>query len=394
VPNEIELLANPLVEPRRAYGDGERRILSHDEARDAQAAIRAWPGYAPTPLRSLDRLARERGLARLWYKDEGGRFGLGAFKAIGGAYGVQRAVAAAVRARTGTTPPTEDLLAGRFRDVAATLTVTCATDGNHGRSVAWGAATFGCKAVIYLPRGMSPARERAIADYGAETVRIDGTYDEALAACTADAQRDGRIVVSDTSSNEADPIPRDIMHGYTVLVDEAMHQLPAGERPTHVVVQAGVGGLAAAVFAYLWEAWGADRPTFVIAEPVTAACLLESARAEHPIQLEGSLETIMAGLSCGEPSAIAWRVLAPSVDWFVAIPDELAAEAMRLLAHTDPPVVAGESAVAGLAATLAIRADPSLATEVGLWADSRVLLIGTEGATDPEIYRSIVGTAV
>jgi diaminopropionate ammonia-lyase len=396
MPNEIRLLANPIVHDRRDYGDGERRGLSLAGGNEACDAITAWPGYAPTPLRSLDGLAREHRLGRIWYKDEGSRFGLGSFKAIGGAYGVQRALTSAIRRQTGVdSVRTQDLLAGRYRDIAQTITVTCATDGNHGRSVAWGAQTFGLRCVIYVPRALSAGREDAIRRFGAETVRVDGTYDDALHRCGEDARLHHRIIVSDTSSDEDDAIPRDIMHGYMVLVREVLSQLPRGERPTHVVVQAGVGGLAAAVFGYLWETWGADRPTFVIAEPETAACLFESARAGEIVRLDGSLETLMAGLSCGEPSRPAWRVLAPCVDWFATLSDDLAAEAMRILARGtggDAPVVAGESAVAGLAATLALRAHPDLAASVGLDETARVLLIGTEGATDPEIYERIVSS--
>jgi diaminopropionate ammonia-lyase len=387
----VAIARNPRASRDLAYGESQRGVLSRERFAQARAEIASWPGYAPTPLVALPELASDAGIARLWYKDESGRFGLGSFKALGGAYAVLRQLQARVAAATGRTPTGAELAAGAHRDLVGAITVTCATDGNHGRSVAWGARTFGCACVIYIHATVSSGREQAIARFGAEVRRVAGTYDDAVRQAAADAARQGWIVVSDTSYPGYTEIPRDVMQGYTVMADEALSQLPPGGLPSHVFVQAGVGGLAAAVCGHYWETLGPRRPRFVVVEPDRAACLFASARAGAPTAVSGELDTIMAGLACGEPSPVAWEILATGVDDFVTVTDEAAATCMRLLADGDPPVVAGESAVAGLAALLAARAQPPLAAALGLDARSRVLLFGSEGATDPAVYESIVG---
>ena len=353
------------------YGDAERAILSREGAATARAEISRWPGYAPTPLRPLPDLAARLRVGRIDYKDEAGRFGLGSFKALGGAYAVWR------------------LLAGRSGAAARAVTVTCATDGNHGRAVAWAAQMFGCRCVIYLHATVSAARSDAIARYGAEIVRVPGTYDDAVRAAAADAQRHGRLVVSDTSYAGYMDVPRHVMQGYAVMVEEALEQ--CGVPPTHVFVQGGVGGLAAAVTAHLWESLPAQRPSVVVVEPATAACLFASAAAGHPVSVGGDLDTIMAGLACGEVSPLAWSILAPGAAAFMTIVDEAAAATMRLLAGRAPPVVGGESGVAGLAGLLCLAERPDWRAAIGLDAGAVVLLFGSEGDTDPESYRRIVG---
>jgi diaminopropionate ammonia-lyase len=391
------LFLNPRAERTRPYGRDERAVLSHDRAREARREIETWPGYAPTPLRPLPGLARHLGVGTVWYKDEAPRFGLGSFKALGGAYGVLRVVCGEVTRRTGRRDlSSRDLLRGdqQARDIARSLVVTTATDGNHGRSVAWGARMFGCRAVIYLPRGVSEGRMRAIEQFGAEIVRTSHDYDDTVRQCASDAAREGRIVVSDTSYPGYETIPRDVMQGYTVLVAELLEQLPAGERPTHLFVQAGVGGLAAAVVAHLWEAYGAGRPTTVIVEPERADCLWQTAHAGRLARATGDLDTVMAGLSCGETSPLAWRILEHGIDAFMTISDAHAIGAMRLLADGAPgdgPLVAGESAVAGVAGALEVAANDAMRAALGLNERARILFIGTEGATDPEIYARLVG---
>lgn len=377
------------------YGDAERAILSRAAAAAARAQISHWPGYAATPLRPLPVLAGRLAVARIDYKDEAGRFGLGSFKALGGAYAVCRLLVEHVGRATGTPPSASDLLAGRHRVATRDLTVTCATDGNHGRSVAWAAKMFGCRCVIYLHATVSAARTEAIARYGAEIVRVPGTYDDAVRAAAAAAARLGWLVVSDTSYSGYMDVPRDVMQGYTVMVDEALDQLAAeaAAPPSHVFVQGGVGGLAAAVTAHLWESFPARRPCVVVVEPVTAACLFASAEAGYPVPVGGDLDTIMAGLACGEVSPLAWSILAPGATAFMTIVDAAAEAAMCLLAGFDPPVVAGESAVAGLAGLLCLAERPHWRSAIGLDTQSTVLLIGSEGDTDPDSYRRIVGRA-
>jgi diaminopropionate ammonia-lyase len=364
-PAAARFLANPSLERDRPYGEAERAILSLAGTRAAHAAISAWEGYRPTPLRSLPVIAAECGVAEVLYKDEGHRFGLRSFKALGGAYAVERLV------RAGAT---------------AGLTVTCATDGNHGRAVAWGARRAGCRAVIYVHEGVSEGRADAIRAFGAEVVREGAVYDDSVRASAEAAARNGWKIVSDTSWPGYEETPRDVMQGYAVLAMEAAAQ---GARPTHVFVQGGVGGLAAGVLSWRWETYGTGRPTMTVVEPENAACLFESAQAGALRIVGGELDTIMAGLACGEPSLLAWRLLQPGADAFMTIPDSAAAETMRDLAHLG--VVGGESGVAGLAGFRLAARDAGMRRALGLDSHSRVLLYGTEGATDPAIYRTIVG---
>lgn len=384
----IQHYKNPRVLPGAPIGERQRTILSQEAMRAARDEVRTWPGYAPTPLVALSGLAKASDVARLDYKDEAWRFGLNSFKALGGAYAVLRLLKEHL-------PPgvtSADLLAGRYREEAARITVCCATDGNHGRSVAWGAQQFGARCVIYLHATVSQGREDAITRFGAEVRRIPGNYDDSVRQAAVDAETNGWFVVSDTSYPGYMTVPRDVMQGYTIMVDEAVQQLP--EPPTHCFVQGGVGGLAAAVLAQLWEAYGPDRPRVIVVEPDRAACLYESARAGRPIAVRGDLDTLMAGLACGEVSLLAWEVLEDGIDDFITVSDEAAVETMKLLAaggDGDTPLVAGESAVAGLAGLLIARQQPALSEALGLDADSRILLIGSEGATDEEVYRELVG---
>ena len=335
--------------------------------RRAKAAIQAWDGYAPTPLHDLPALAADAGVAVVRLKDEGGRFGLGSFKALGGAYAVALAVAAE-RDRRGVS--------------ASEVTVTCATDGNHGRAVAWGAARAGCRAVIYVHATVSQGRVDAIARFGAEVRRVPGTYDDAVRAASMEAEAQGWTVVSDTSWAGYTEIPRAVMQGYRLMADEAADQW-AGPPPTHVFIQGGVGGVAAAVSVQL-RARCDPAPALVVVEPEHAACLLASAKAGQLTTVGGALDTLMAGLACGEPSLLAWQELDRAAAAFLAIPDAAAVTAMRRLAALG--IVSGESGAAGTAGFLAVATDPAARAALRLAADSRVLLFSTEGATDPALY--------
>lgn len=269
-----------------------------------------------------------------------------------------------------------------------------ATDGNHGRSLAWGCQRFGAPCRIYIHAEVSAGRERAIRDLGAEVIRISGDYDESVAVCREDADQNGWFVVSDTSWPGYTETPRDVMAGYGVMLREVYEQ--SGEPPTHVFVQGGVGGLAAATAAALRQLWGAASPRVVVVEPKLAPCLYESARRGRPVTVAIEAETIMAGLSCGEPSPLAWEVLESEVSDFLVIDDRLIAPAIRRLARPagdDPAIEAGESGVAGLAALLEAGASGELRETLGLDAGSRVLLIGSEGVTDPDIFAAIMSAA-
>lgn len=389
----VELFFNPRVDRLGDYGRERQKILGGKALHDARREIASWPGYAVTPLRSLGGLAATLGVDRVYYKDEGGRFDLGSFKALGGAYAVGRLLVDLIGRKVGMVVSTGELAAGAYRDLAQEVTVTCATDGNHGRSVAWGARMFGCKCVIYIHASVSEGRKAAIESFGAQVVRTAGNYDDAVRQADADAKVSGRHVISDTSYEGYMDVPRDVMQGYAIMAEEAVEQL-GGQAPTHVFLQGGVGGMAAAVCSYLWERFGVRRPTIVVVEPEKADCLLRSARAGQPVVVHGELETIMAGLACGEVSLLAWDILREGVDAFASVHDQSAIDCMRLLAEAPFPdvrVVAGESAVAGLAALIGTASSPSQRAALRIDKDSRILVFGTEGDTDPELYQKLVG---
>lgn len=389
------ILHNPAYDPELAYTAAMQSVLNVERSRESLEEIRSWPGYASTPLRSLAGIARQLGVREVYYKDEAGRFGLGSFKALGGAYATLRALKRHIHDQTGIFPSTKDVLSGEFRDIASRLTVTTATDGNHGRSVAWGAQLFGCACTIFIHRTVSEGRKHAIEKYGASVVRTDGNYDDSVRQAGDSARRHGWVLIPDTSYAGYEDVPKDVMQGYTVMVQEVIEQLPEADWPSHVLVQGGVGALAAAVCAHLWESRPKKRPRFIVVEPDRAACLYESAKQGKPVVIHGELDTMMAGLACGEISQLAWVILDKGTSDFITLPDQAAIEAMRCLAQGtfgDAPIVAGESAVAGLAVLLAAISNPSLKQTLDLNADSQVLLFGTEGATDPALYQKIVGT--
>jgi diaminopropionate ammonia-lyase len=389
------LFLNPRAARNAAFADGAREhILNAAALAKAKAEITAWPLYAPTPLRTLPGLAAAAGLRTILYKDEASRFGLGSFKALGGAYAVLRLLQREIRDGTGATAGSAEIGGGRYADQISGIVVACATDGNHGRSVAWGARNFGCRCIIYVHETVSHGRCDAIAAYGAEIRRVPGTYDDAVRRAAADALAQGWRVVSDTSYENYVDIPRDVMQGYALIVDEALAQLAGDALPTHVFVQGGVGGLAASVCTHLWERLGQDRPVFIVVEPNKADCLYRSALAGRPVRAEGELDTIMAGLACGEVSLLAWRILESGADGFMTVSDDAAAATMRLLAEPAPgdaPIVAGESATAGLTGLILAAADEQARRDLRLTPDSVALVFGTEGATDPAVYRRIVG---
>jgi diaminopropionate ammonia-lyase len=287
------------------------------------------------------------------------------------------------------------LIEGRWRHLTQCITVTCATDGNHGRSVAWGARLFGCRCVIYVHETVSNARCAAIAHYGAEVVRVPGNYDDSVRYAAEQARKNGWTIVSDTTYEGYRDIPVDVMHGYGVMSREVVRAL-ADTPPTHVLVQAGVGALAASVCAAFWLAWESRRPQLVIVEPTRADCHFQSAVAGRPVAVRGDLDTVMAGLACGEVSPLAWEIVDVGASAFVAIDDRFALDAMRAMAsplQDDPAIVAGETGASGLAALLAAAGHADAWRALRLDASSRVLLIGSEGDTDPELYGRIVANA-
>ena len=388
-------MRNPRAACDDPYGLRQARVLSAENLARARAVISAWPGYAPTPLVALRGIAAFTGIDCLHYKDEGLRFGLKSFKALGGAYAVARVLLKELAVSHGVAGISiNDLLAGTYRRQCAEITVTAATDGNHGRSVAWGARMFGCRCVIFINEAVSVGRERAIASFGAEVRRNPGSFDDAVRAAQEAAAAPGWHVVPDTSDGTVVAAPRDVMQGYAVMAAEAIAQLPYVGPPSHIFLQAGVGGMAAATCGQFWQAFEGCRPKTILVEPDNAACWFASLEAGEPVTISGDVDSLMGGLSCGEVSRLAWEILDTGADAAMTLPDETAADTMRLLAegrHGDAPLVAGESGVAGLAGLLSVAGDDQARRQLGLDESARVLVFGTEGATDPETYTNIVG---
>jgi diaminopropionate ammonia-lyase len=376
-----------------AFGGKISLLESFERAR---SEIAAWPEYHPTPLVDLPGLAKEARVRNILYKDEGWRFGLNSFKAMGGGYAVSQIVTRHVT-RSGATEgevTSTDLLNGGYDDVADQVTVTCATDGNHGRSVAWAAREFGCRSVIYMASIVSPFRENAMVALGADVVRSVGNHEDAAAECRAAARAEGWFVVSETENATEPAIAADTFAGYSMILSEMAAQLPDGRPPTHVFVQAGVGGLAATAALHCGLHWPDNRPRLVVVESDQADCILRSVDAGEPVVVTGDHPTVMAGLAAGEVSSYAWAVLETGADYVMAISDDAAVATMRLLAappHGDPPVVAGESGVASLAAALHAAQDARTRQQLGITPAARIMAFGTEGATDPEVYHRLVG---
>jgi diaminopropionate ammonia-lyase family len=384
------IVMNPLA-VRGDYPPALRAVLDLDRAREMARWLEGWSGLrpGPTPLRALPGLAARLGLGELHLKDESCRSPLGSFKALG-------APAALVRLAVDRLQDADPqlVLQGHYAGALRGWVVISATDGNHGRALAAAARSAGCRCVIVLHAHVGREREDAIAALGAEIVRVPGDYDASVREAQRLAAQHGWQVVSDTSYEGYEQVPRDVMQGYARIAIEAMEQ--AGERRppfTHVVLQGGVGGFAAAIVSAFWQADAAQRPAFIVVEPVQADCLAQSALAARPAPASGSVDSVMAGLACGETSPLAWRFLQPGVEAFVTVEDEVAVQAMRILAQgskEDPPVLAGESGAAGVAALLSLAGTPE-AQALGLDRDARVLAINTEGATAPQLYASLVG---
>jgi len=394
VSEAFRLFPNPRFRHDESYPDEARAVVGGADFEAALGEVRTWPEYAETPLHELVAVARECGVERVTLKDESGRFGLGSFKAIGGAYGAMRVLCAEIAARHGVPLETADLRAGTHRALTSNLVLACATDGNHGRAVAWAARAFGCHCEVFVPDIVSRSRRQQIEALGARVSRVAGTYDDALRALAAAATEHGWAVVSDQAYPGHEATPRDIMQGYAIVAHEALAQWDSEAPPTHVFVQAGVGGFAAAVCGHLWEHYGAARPRFVCVEPLTADCLYRSAVAGRMTRVPGDLATVMACLSCGEASSLGWEILDRGTSAFLAVSDEAAIAAMKCLAFPgsgQPPLVAGESGAAGLAGLMVACAQASSRRDIGLDERSRILLFATEGATDPQAYGELVG---
>ncbi len=372
--------------------------LSPATALGIRAFHRQLPGYKPTPLVRLGQLARTWDYTDIFVKDESPRFGLKAFKVLGGSYAVARLICQKL-GRPLSEVPYAQLVSDEVREKVGQITLTTATDGNHGRGVAWAAERLGQKAVIYMPKGSAPARVAAIRSHGAEVEVTDLNYDDTVRLACRMADENGWNMIQDTAWEGYSEAPLWVMQGYLTMCAEAVDQLRAEDaHPTHIFVQAGVGSLAGAVVGYLAQAYREPRPKFIIMEPNNAACIFASTAAGDgkPHAVKGNLQTIMAGLACGEPNPLSWEILRDVPSGYVSCADFLASNGMRILANPlrgDTPVEAGESGSlgVGLMEMLANNADfEDLKDALGIDRDSTMLCFNTEGATDPVNYREII----
>ena len=380
--------------------DKELEIMAPANVRAARAFHESFPQYAETPLAGLDRLAEFLGVAKLCVKDESYRFGLNAFKVLGGSFAMARYISKL------TGRPLEELsyaaLTSRgLKEQTGEITFFSATDGNHGRGVAWAAKTLGQKAVIMMPKGSQAARFENIRAEGALTTIEELNYDDCVRkAAKAAAETPNGVLIQDTAWEGYEEIPSWIMQGYGTMAMEADEQFAAAAdaAPTHVFVQAGVGSLAGAVVGYFANKYPDNPPVFAVVESDQADCLYRSACAgDGSIRtVGGDMRTIMAGLACGEPSITSWQILKDKVTAFASLPDRVTADGLRVLGAPlpgDPRVTSGESGAAPLGFLYALMRDEELAPlreKLKLGKDSRVLLFSTEGATDPENYRKVV----
>ena len=393
------LLLNPF---RKVVGQDADTVDVADFSPAVAQRVRAFHAsfsqYCPTPLVALPGLAGQLGLKSVCVKDESKRFGLNAFKVLGGSYAVDRCLAE--RLNLTEQGLTKSQLHNTGASTAADkITFISTTDGNHGRGLAWTARELGYPCIIYMPKGSEPARRDNILALGAQCTITDLNYDDTVRMSWNMAQEKGYVMVQDTAWEGYEQIPAWIMQGYLTLTAEILEQMQtASIRPTHCFLQAGVGSFAAAVAAFLVAAMGNDAPRIIIVEPHAANCFYQSALAgdgkAHAVG--GSLQTLMAGLACGEPSTLAWNILKDYTTAFMSCPDYMAANGMRMLAapvQGDQPIVSGESGAAGAGALHWLMCHPTAASQretLSLNAEASVLLISTEGDTVPHIYRNIV----
>ena len=366
-----------------------------EQAKAVREFHRSFPMYASTPLAQLPETAKALGIGKIYVKDESHRFGLNAFKVLGGSYAIGNYLAKKLGKPLSETGY-HVLTAPETREALGHLTFITATDGNHGRGVAWTASTLGQRSVVHMPKGSAPERLQNIRAAGAEADIIDGNYDDAVRLSRKEARENGWVIVQDTSWEGYEEIPGWIMQGYCTMGLEAYEQLP--QKPTHIFLQAGVGSMAGTIAALFASIYQEERPRVIVVEPNNADCFYRTAKADdgqlHAVT--GDLKTIMAGLACGEPCSLAWEILRDCADHFIAFPDWAAAKGMRILGNPlgkDDRVISGESGASGFGCMAAILTEPSLADikqELGLEETSRVLFFSTEGATDRENYRRIV----
>ncbi len=380
--------------------DKQLAVMSLENVGKARKFHESFPQYSVTPLAQLKGMAEYLGLGSLFVKDESYRFGLNAFKVLGGSFAMARYIAGQL-GKDVSQVDYSYLTSDKLKEEFGQATFFTATDGNHGRGVAWAANRLGQKAVVLMPKGSVESRFNNIAKEGAQVSIEEVNYDECVRRANAMAEKtEHGVMVQDTAWEGYEDIPAWIMQGYGTMASEAAQQLKeAGvDRPTHIFIQAGVGSLAGAVQGYFANLFHDCEPTVVVMEAQAADCLYQGAKAgDGDIRIvDGDLSTIMAGLACGEPNIISWDILKNHSSFFVSCPDWVSAKGMRMLGAPvkgDPQVVSGESGAVGMGLIATLMTEPEYAQlkeAIGLDENSRVLMFSTEGDTDPENYRKIV----
>ena len=335
---------------------------------EAIKSISSWNSYSPTPLVRLDKLSSILGLKEIYYKDESKRFTLKSFKALGGAFAVEK------------------VANGRKN-----ITVATATAGNHGRSVAWGAQKLGLNCKIFISEYVSESRADAMREFGANVVRVKGNYDNSLKECIAQSQKNNWEIVQDTAWSGYELIPQYIMAGYTIMMKEIFDQIN-NDVISHVFLQAGVGGMASAMIAGIAK-FSNSIPKIIIVEPEDADCVLKSIKNNEPTRIKVEKESIMGGMSCGEVSKVAWNILKLSTNYCLTIPDTMVARVSSLLANKNfskNKIEAGECATPGIIALKGICFNQELKNKIKLNKNSKVLVFGCEGATDKKMYNKLL----
>lgn len=381
---------------RKAEGKPSVTFLGKETAKKAKKFHESFPVYEETPLRELKHLAKKLGVADIYVKDESFRFGLNAFKVLGGSFAIGSYIASLLHKDIDELPY-KKLISSKVKEKLGKITFISATDGNHGRGVAWTAHQLEQRAVIYMPKGSAEERLKNIRAEGAEASITEFNYDDAVRLADKDAKENGWVLVQDTSWDGYEDIPTYIMQGYTTMAYEAYKQLD-GKKPTHIFLQAGVGSFATAITGFFSEIYGEERPIITIVEPNEAACVFKTMKAAdgkvHAVT--GDMKTIMAGLACGEPVTVGIEILRNYADHFVSCPDYVAAEGMRVLSsplHGDKRIVSGESGAAGFGLAYEVITNPKLQEwkeKLKIDENSVILFFSTEGDTDKENYERIV----
>ncbi|MDC0235895.1 diaminopropionate ammonia-lyase [Candidatus Pelagibacter sp.] len=344
------------------------KSISKDEIDDAYNSISKWEGYAPTPLISLNKLSKELSLKNIFYKDEDKRFDLKSFKALGGAYAVEK-----------VTKGNKDIV------------VATATAGNHGRSVSWGARRLGLKCKIFISEFVSEARGKAMSDLGADVIKVKGNYEKSLIECIKQSTENNWQIVQDVAWKDYMLVPKYTMAGYSVMMREIIDQINS-EKITHIILQAGVGGMAGAMVAGIAR-YLDNIPTTIVVEPDSAACVLESIKTGKIEKIDIKRESLMGGMSCGEVSLVPWEILKNSVKHCISLPDDDIGKTMKLLGNSsfsDEQIIAGENSAPGVIGLIASCEDQNVKEKLQLDQNSNVLIIGCEGDTDKEMYQKLI----